>query len=99
MPRSLSVVTSASNACRSVWPPGGKESSAVGTQFLTISLTRRQRTLATLVGVGSAGRHRANRVEQVTQCVQPLGGRTGLVQRDLPTNASRKGIAKYNHHS
>jgi hypothetical protein len=56
----------------------------VGTTLLPIPLTIGQRPMATSAGVKPTRRHRANRIKQVTQGVQPFGGRTGSVQRDLP---------------
>ena len=69
----------------------------MGTTLLPIPLTSGQRPKATLASVGPTGRHRANRVEQVTQGVQPLGGRTGSVQQDLPVDGPHERVFSRRH--
>jgi hypothetical protein len=90
MPRSSNVVTKASNACRSVDPLGGKESSALLTPLLPIALSGCQCPAAPLAGSFILRRHRAGHVQQLTQRLKALAGGTRLIQRDLTPNAPLK---------
>lgn len=69
----------------------------MGTPLLQILLTCCYRSAAALTGAGSAGRHRPDHIEQVTQRVQPLSWRTSAVYGYLPANTQLKCVIAPGH--